>query len=112
SRFNVAHASARVKIEHAFGLLKGKFKSLKELRVDIDTQKDMTDAGRHIMVCVILHNITRLRSLRDAGDDLIREEPLIRLPPANQRNTTITREEKTRAERKRRNIMIEVTDNV
>jgi hypothetical protein len=64
--FNILHSRARAKIEHAFGMLKGKFRSLTNLRINIATPDDLQYAGKLINVCVVLHNITRQPGLFDA----------------------------------------------
>ncbi|KIM56459.1 hypothetical protein SCLCIDRAFT_52193, partial [Scleroderma citrinum Foug A] len=47
----------RVHVEHAFATLKGGFQSLRELRVKIQTEKDIKVAVYWIMSCIILHNM-------------------------------------------------------
>lgn len=59
--YNFCHASARVVIERAFGLLKGRFRSL--LTVFAMNRIDLIPI--HILACCILHNICLMR-----GDDL------------------------------------------
>jgi len=60
--YNFCHASARMAIERAFGLLKGRFRSL--LTVLPMRRVDLIPA--HIITCCILQNICLLR-----GDDLL-----------------------------------------
>ncbi|GAV03389.1 hypothetical protein RvY_13818 [Ramazzottius varieornatus] len=55
--FNAIHAGARVAAEHTIGILKGRFKSLKRLRVHIKGKKDLAWAVYWIRVCCILHNL-------------------------------------------------------
>lgn len=59
--YNFCHASARVVIERAFGLLKGRFRSL--LTVFAMNRVDLIPT--HVLACCILHNICLMR-----GDDL------------------------------------------
>lgn len=54
--FNKVHASARTKIEHGFGILKSQFRSLTNLRMNIDTNKGIRRACHWIYACVVLHN--------------------------------------------------------
>ncbi|KIJ58573.1 hypothetical protein HYDPIDRAFT_102367, partial [Hydnomerulius pinastri MD-312] len=43
--------------EHAFAALKGRFQSLRELRLQIQTEKDVHIAVYWVMCCLILHNM-------------------------------------------------------
>jgi hypothetical protein len=63
-KFNQALASARVLVEHTFGMLKMRFQSLRSLRTQIDTQLDLERALNWIHACVLLHNF-----LADDNDD-------------------------------------------
>ena len=54
--WNYHHSRCRMAIEHTFGLLKGRFASLKSLATQIDVQSDLTRANVWIQCCVILHN--------------------------------------------------------
>lgn len=56
--YNFCHASARIVIERAFGLLKGRFRSL--LNVLAMNRVDLIPA--HILACCVLHNICLMRS--------------------------------------------------
>ena len=53
--FNYALSRVRIRSEHTIGYLKGRFQSLKELRVKINNCKDMRFASCWIQVCIILH---------------------------------------------------------
>jgi len=55
-RFNGLHGSARVKIEYAFGWLKLKWQSLKNLPAKIDKKRHIDRASSWTMACLILHN--------------------------------------------------------
>ena len=46
-----------MRVEHAFAALKGRFQSLHELHVKIQTEKDIKVAIYWIMLCIILHNM-------------------------------------------------------
>lgn len=63
-RFNYHLSNIRVDIEHAFGVLKGRWVSLCGLRVRISTEKRYRFALQCIMACVVLHNL-----LIRQGDD-------------------------------------------
>ena len=47
----------RVCVEHAFAALKGRFQSLRELRMRIRSQDDMIYAVHWVQCCIILHNM-------------------------------------------------------
>ena len=55
--FNDAAASIRVTVEHAFGMLKGRWSSLRELRTQIRKTTDLTRAIFWISACTVLHNL-------------------------------------------------------
>jgi DDE superfamily endonuclease len=71
--FNIAHSKQRIRIEHAFGVLKARWSSLRCLPVRIrdDVQKDHIRVIRWIMACLVLHNFL---SLRGEGNDWLDEE--------------------------------------
>lgn len=54
--FNGRHKSGRTKIENAFGLLKGKWRSLDCMAVDVEKEDDKRPVCSWIMACVVLHN--------------------------------------------------------
>lgn len=54
--WNYHLSSCRMAIEHTFGLLQGRFASLKGLPIQVDTQSDLARANIWIQCCVILHN--------------------------------------------------------
>ncbi|KIK73221.1 hypothetical protein PAXRUDRAFT_68297, partial [Paxillus rubicundulus Ve08.2h10] len=43
--------------EHAFGALKGRFQSLRELRHSIHSAKDVQYTVNWVICCLILHNM-------------------------------------------------------
>ncbi|KAG2356791.1 hypothetical protein BDR07DRAFT_1299525, partial [Suillus spraguei] len=47
----------RVCVEHAFAALKGWLQSLRELRLNIHTERELQIAVHWIMCCIILHNM-------------------------------------------------------
>ena len=55
--FNELFSPARQVIEHVNGILKGRFQSLKGIRVEIKTAHDLNFFCEWILVCIILHNI-------------------------------------------------------
>lgn len=52
-QFNFALSSARIKIEHAFGVLKNRLGSLVSIPIQMQTE----EANIWVMVCVCLHNL-------------------------------------------------------
>jgi hypothetical protein len=69
-RFNDLFSSARVTIEHVNGILKGRFSSLRGIRTQIKVKEDLLSFCNHIVVCIILYNMTQLL------DDLWVEEDI------------------------------------
>lgn len=55
-KFNLEVAHTRVAIEHCNGILKGKFQSLQDLRITINTDESLIEAGNWIRACCVLHN--------------------------------------------------------
>jgi hypothetical protein len=79
--FNYAHSVERVKIEHAFGVLKARWPSLKGLglRIGDDIERDHLRVVNWIMACLVLHNFLSLRHEEDdwlaaAIDEAVREQ--------------------------------------
>lgn len=56
-RFNGRVSRVRVRVEHAFGILKGRFSSLQGLRVAHKQQADQHRASTWVRACVMLHNL-------------------------------------------------------
>lgn len=46
-----------MRVEHAFAALKGRFQSLRELRLQVRTKKDIQIAIHWVQCCIILHNM-------------------------------------------------------
>jgi hypothetical protein len=65
--FNLTFSAARVKIEHAIGQLKNRWCSLKCLRTQIRTVKDLKLINEWCLACCILHNMAI--DQRDTWDD-------------------------------------------
>ena len=55
--FNRKISSARIIVEHVMGILKGRWGSLRGLRVKIKEKEDTKKANNWIICCLILHNI-------------------------------------------------------
>lgn len=55
-QFNTYISQMRIKIEHAFGILKARFQSLKQLRLKIKSKDDVVYASGWIRVCIALNN--------------------------------------------------------
>ena len=51
------HFQVRIRSEHAIGLLKGTFQSLKELRIQISDKKKHLELILWVRCCIILHNL-------------------------------------------------------
>ncbi|KAI0995168.1 hypothetical protein K3495_g13013, partial [Podosphaera aphanis] len=64
TEFNYLVAKSRVRNEHCIGMLKGRWTSLRELRLRVDKDEDMEHICEWIAVCCILHNL-----LADLGDE-------------------------------------------
>ena len=56
-RFNERHSQARITAEHTIGMLKGRFQSLKSLRMMIRNKNDHALAVYWIRACCVLHNL-------------------------------------------------------
>lgn len=56
-----------MRVKHAFAALKGRFQSLHELRMKIQTKKDVKVAVYWVMSCIILHNMI-IRFEEEMGD--------------------------------------------
>ncbi|KIJ61941.1 hypothetical protein HYDPIDRAFT_77016, partial [Hydnomerulius pinastri MD-312] len=79
--YNRYLSKVRVRVEHAFGALKGRFQSLRELRLQMRTMKDMKIAVHWVQCCIILHNMiirfeerlgisTTAWAVREAGGEI------------------------------------------
>lgn len=55
--FNELFSSARCLVEHANGILKNRFASLKGIRTQIKTKADFEVINKHVLICLILHNL-------------------------------------------------------
>lgn len=71
-KFNTYLAKSRVRNEHAIGILKGRWSSLREMRNQLRSPKELTSFIDWVIVCVILHNM--LAKIGDEWIDLYHEE--------------------------------------
>ena len=55
--FNYQLARLRARSEHAIGVLKGRFLSLRELRVRLSGEDDFNNATSLVLSCCVIHNI-------------------------------------------------------
>lgn len=84
TNFNYHLAQSRVRIEHAIGILKGRFSSLRELRSQLKNRDEMKATIQWITACLILHNL--LANLKDQWNILYEEttpDPTRDLPEAS-----------------------------
>ena len=68
--FNNALSTLRIIVEHCIGLLKGRFQSLKELRIRVLKKEDLVKCCEHIISCIVLHNML----IRNGSDGRCFEE--------------------------------------
>jgi len=86
--YNYQHARRRISAEKVIGVLKGRFGSLKELRMPVACDADFTRVMEWVAACAVLHNICiRLGDIppHDAAADAatnVGGESLAPLPPA------------------------------
>ena len=71
-KFNTYLAKSRVRNEHAIGILKGHWSSLREMRNQLRSPKELNSLIDWVIVCVILHNM--LAKIGDKWIDLYHEE--------------------------------------
>lgn len=57
NKFNYQISHVRIAVEHAIGILKERFQSLKELRQRVRGQDSMRIMNLWVRACFILHNI-------------------------------------------------------
>jgi hypothetical protein len=61
SHFNYFLAQVRVDVEHTIGILKGRFTSLWEIRIDLHEKEHIQKFIKQAIACVVLHNICMLK---------------------------------------------------
>ncbi|KAG2335707.1 hypothetical protein BDR05DRAFT_1006542 [Suillus weaverae] len=75
--FNYHLSKVRVRSEHFFGSIKGRFQSLRELRFPIQGKKELDYSNMWIRCCLILHNsiieIEESLGIASTGDDFYKE---------------------------------------
>ena len=65
--FNYRHARARVNIENCIEMLKGRFQSLRGMRMPIGVREDVSKVSMWVHTCCILHNF--LIAVNDKADE-------------------------------------------
>ena len=68
AEFNFRLAKSRVRNEHAIGILKSRFASLKEMRLHLYDRSHMMPYIKWIYACMILHNM--LANLADSWEEI------------------------------------------
>jgi len=66
--FNYWVSRVRVRSEHCIGFLKGRFNSLRGLRIQINSQRNLAFASLWIVACIVVHNFA-LKRERAGGTD-------------------------------------------
>jgi len=56
-QFNYYLSKVRIRSEHAMGYLKGRFQSLRQLRQNIDSERDWLLALTWVRTCIIIHSL-------------------------------------------------------
>ena len=111
--FNLNLSRIRIKSEHAIDYLKGRFQSLKELRIQIHGPEDVTFAMAWVNACIVLHSfylddelevqrdwlengVRFERELREDRDPGMNEAPATTLKEAAGRKATLQKGKKVR----------------
>ncbi len=77
--FNNHVSMVRIRSEHAIGYLKGRFQSLKDLRIQIDTEESHKLATYWILACVVVHNFAMECEAQERADsEDTDDDPFIR----------------------------------
>ena len=79
--FNQMFSSARVTIEHVNGILKARWMSLKNLRIQVKKEEDLQVVNHWVRCCCILHNM--MLKLSDTWEDAIENDDDILLNDAH-----------------------------
>ena len=66
--FNKVHSSARVAVENTIGVLKGKWRILKNIPIQINCNEDVMKIDEMVSVCALLHNFLITENDNFAGD--------------------------------------------
>ena len=72
TEFNYCVAVSRVRNEHCIGILKGRWASLKEVRIQLNKKDDMQRIVNWFTACVVLHNF--LVDLNDPWEEMFDED--------------------------------------
>lgn len=67
--FNLIHSSARVAVENTIGVLKGRWRFLKNILIELNRPDDIVRINEAISVCVILHNYLIITPFFDVSDE-------------------------------------------
>ena len=77
--FNNHLSMIRIRSEHAIGYLKGRFQSLKGLRIYIQDERSHKFATYWILACIVAHNIAlECEAEERAEDEDVDDDPFIR----------------------------------
>lgn len=83
--FNRKFSSARIIVEHVMGLLKGRWSSLRGLRVQIQKKEDIERVNQWIVAILVLHNMV-MKYKDNWNDEVLEDEPGYELVEENQVN--------------------------
>ena len=75
--FNNHVSMVRIRSEHAIGYLKGRFQSLKGLRIQIEDEDAHKFATYWVLACVAVHNFALECEAQERSDDSADEDPFI-----------------------------------
>ena len=109
-KFNRRLSSIRIDIEHAFGILKGRWKSLTGLRLRLRTKKQYEFACMWITACVVLHNV--LHGLDDTWSEEEGWEDIEEEEEHDNELLSLTPQQRTRGHNKREAVKIMVLGKV
>jgi hypothetical protein len=74
-RFNYRLSSVRIESEHAIGYLKGRFQSLRELRLQLNSEEYVVYSTLWIQACIILHCFCLDHELGNMQEDSLVRPP-------------------------------------
>lgn len=106
TNYNYTLGKYRIRVEHAIGLLKERFESLKLLSIKIKDEESLDFVSQWVFVCAILHNIAR--TFESEAED---QHHLADMDLSNSESGEVFNESDedehvlTAAERKRQNLM-------
>jgi hypothetical protein len=73
-RFNYRLSSVRIESEHAIGYLKGRFQSLRELRLKVNSEDHVQYVNLWIQACIILHSFCMDHELGNLQQDVFYQQ--------------------------------------